>query len=110
MPRSEQPVTLHAVGQMLGAGGWNEHVSNSVKRWWRLNRMTAWKERRLERNRRLFSEMVQAKLDDRDRLVLGRYIGLIARQHFDAGLTMGLMAHVEERTRNTAPATGRPMP
>lgn len=90
------PNTLHAVANLLGSSGWNEAATNVIKRWWRANRMDEYRERRLDKNRRAFSAMVAEKLDERDKIVLGRYIGLLCRQHFDAGLTMGLTSRIAE--------------
>lgn len=97
---SDYKRTLHAVASLLGGGGWNDEVSNTIRRWWRRNRMTEHRKKRLERGQRAFQAMVTEKLDDRDRLVLGRYIGLLVRQHFDAGLTMGLLTRLDSEEKS----------
>ena len=103
-----KPDTLHCVAKMLGAGGWSPELSSVCRRWWRKNRMTVKSQARLAHSKKAFSDMVQSKLDERDRIVLGHFIGLIARQHFDAGLTVGLVTRIQEASapRHDAPAPG----
>jgi hypothetical protein len=52
---------------------------------------------RLDKNKRAFSAMVEEKLNERDRIVLGHFIGLLCKEHFDAGLTTGLMCRLTEQ-------------
>lgn len=95
--------TLHEVALLMKASPWSAEITAVVKRWWKAHRLDLRRKGRFERHKIAFQSMVREKLDERDRIVLGHYMKLFARQHFDAGLTMGLMASFEERLSKDGP-------
>jgi hypothetical protein len=103
--------TLHALAAVLGGEGFGEHAANEVKRYWNRRVMSDRQAGRVERIRSAFSQMVADKLDDRDRVVLGKFLGLLCKCHFDTGLRLGLMTLAAEFGREKepeAPAPPRP--
>lgn len=84
--------SLTPLAKILDAEGFSEFAANQVKRYWNKNMMTARLAGRAENTKKAFSEMVKQKLDERDKIVLGKFLQLFARMHFDTGVRLGLMA------------------
>lgn len=82
--------------RLLDSEGYSSHASNMVKKYWKRNIMDQRRKLRVQRAERAFSEMVKNKLDDADRIVLGKMMGLHARMNFDTGLRVGLSARLAE--------------
>jgi hypothetical protein len=91
-----------AIAKLLSAEGFTDELVSAVKRWWKRSRMSVDGRRRIARHRKAFSDMVRAKLDERDKIVLGKAMGILARMNFDAGLTIGLQCLVQEHGREVS--------
>ena len=82
-----------AIARMLNAEGFTPHIASCVRRYAR-REMTVYQRRRYGKAKAMFSAMVKEKLDDRDRLVLGRYISHIAGANLNVGIRIGLGARI----------------
>jgi hypothetical protein len=84
--------TLDAIAKLLGGEGFSERSANEVKRYWfRRVPTTSRAQKRLRALKRAFGAMVAEKLDDRDKVLLGKFISVLMRAQFDTGLRLGLM-------------------
>lgn len=98
-----QTKSIVAVARMLGAEGFTQKTAGAVRRYVR-RELPAAVARRRARAKKLFSEMVAAKLSEGDRLILGRYLSHFAGEHLMAGIRLGLgcrLAPAEETPRPT---------
>jgi hypothetical protein len=78
------------IAKLLDSEGFNDHVQNLVEKYW-LNVVSSAarkKHRRLERN---IAEMCK-KLDDGEKLILGKFISMHKAMSFQTGLRIGLTA------------------
>lgn len=89
-----------AIAEILGTQGYTDHVASMVTKH-ALIRATQWQRRQFKRNKAMFSEMVQAKLTEADKQILGKFISVKLAMSFDVGLRMGLTAflHLSEAER-----------
>lgn len=84
------------VAQLLGAEGFTPHVASEIKRYWmRRSGLTGRQQRHIKARREAVSE-IMSRLSESDRLVVGKYIGLLQKMAFDSGLKIGLMTLVTE--------------
>ena len=84
------------IAQMLASEGCTDHTFNLIRRYWKRRIMNPRVARRLATTKKLFGEMVKEKLNDRDKIILGRMMGLHWRMALDTGLRIGLMGLVTE--------------
>ena len=79
-----------AIAKLLDSEGFSDHVGNMVERYWlRIVSANARKKhRRLERS---IAEMCK-KLDDGEKLILGKFISMHKAMSFQTGLRIGLTA------------------
>lgn len=89
--------TASTIAQLLGVEGYSDYVHNQVKRYWKriVMRGGPKRVRKLERD---FSALV-ADMSDGDKLLMGKFIAQRARESFDTGLRIGLMAYAHERDK-----------
>lgn len=80
------------VAQLLSTEGFTDYTANQVKRYWMASVMDRRRRGRVENIKRAFSKLVAEKLDEGDRLVLGRFVALMEKMGFDTGLRIGLTA------------------
>lgn len=80
------------VAQLLSTEGFSEYTANQVKRYWMASVMDPRRYRRVKNIQKAFSKLVAEKLDEGDRLVLGKFISLLEKMGFDTGLRIGLTA------------------
>lgn len=90
--RPTRAKSLIFVAKLLDAEGFSDFTAAQVRRWWKKNRMKTSQAFRINRVKKAFQDMVKEKLNERDRLVLGRFIAMQQKMSFDAGLTAGFMA------------------
>lgn len=90
------PNSAVVIARMLNTEGFTDHVAGLVRSY-SLKHATPGQLRRFKRTKQLFSEMVKAKLDERDKLVLGRMLSYMARTNFDTGLRIGMTAFLHEK-------------
>jgi hypothetical protein len=79
------------IAKLLSTEGFTSHTSECVKSY-ALRNGTPNQRRRWEKIRRAFSAMVKEKLDDGDKIIMGRFIAVLSHIHFDTGLRIGLTA------------------
>lgn len=79
------------IARLLSTEGFTDHLAGEVKHYAK-QLATPGQLHRWKRNKRMFAEMVKAKLDDRDKIVMGKLIGALSKMNFDAGLRIGLTA------------------
>ncbi len=89
--------TLAVIAQLLGAEGFNDYVANQIEHYHKRRTLTDRQRQRLEVTRKSFGEIMK-KMDEGDRLVVGKFIRLKDHMSFDAGLRIGLMKHVWDVT------------
>lgn len=87
---------LGAIAKILAAEGFSEFAANEIKRYWRRRVVSPRQYGRLKQIKAAFGKMVTEKLDERDRIVLGKYMGMCMAAQFDTGLRLGLMTLVAE--------------
>jgi hypothetical protein len=95
--------SLSAIANLLGGEGFSEYAANEVRRYWFARHVTREGKRRLGKVKKAFGEMVAEKLDERDQLVLGKFISVLCKAQFDTGLRLGLMTLAA--TNGNGPAT-----
>lgn len=88
--------SLSKIAKILGAEGFNPYLSNKIKQYWQ--RKSGLSQRQQANVKRLQTELtrIASTLSEGDRLILGKFIGLRAKQSFDVGLKTGLMTHITE--------------
>ncbi len=97
--RKNDPRSSVVIAELLGSEGYTEFTHNQVKKYWH-NRVMNDREGRIARTERAFHETVAPHLTDAQRLVLGKYISVIARMNLDTGLRIGMNIEHRERTTN----------
>lgn len=91
------------IARLLGIEGYSNYVHNQVEKYWKHKMMRPEKAKHIERVEREFSE-IMADMDERDRLLVGKFIGLRSKMNFDAGLRIGLMAYAHHFDHEIFPA------
>ena len=91
--------TLAVIAHLLGAEGFNDHVAHQIEYYHKRRTFTEYQCKRLQVTRKSFGK-IMAKLDEGDRLVVGKFIRLKDHMSFDAGLRIGLMKHVWDVTKD----------
>lgn len=89
--------SLSAIAKLLGAEGFSDFTKNEVLKYWK--KRSGLTERQLNhivKRKQAFSEAMQ-QLDESDRLIVGKYIGLLEKACFDTGLKLGLMTSVVDK-------------
>lgn len=89
------------IARVLGTEGYNGHVHNEVKRWWRRTIQDPRSASRWKRIEKAFSEFMQ-DADEADRLLVGKFIQLRSTQSFEAGFRIGFQALIFDRTQTVA--------
>jgi hypothetical protein len=80
------------IARLLGTEGFTDHLGNQIEKYWRTRSgLTHRQQRQIEKLDKAVAEMT-AKLDVKERLALGRFIGLHKKMSFDTGLRIGLTA------------------
>lgn len=87
--------SLAIVAQWLGAEGFNEYVARGIEYYEKSRVMNERQRTKFERIRKALS-VVMRKLEEPDRLVVGKFIQMKAHMSFDAGLRIGLLKHIQE--------------
>ncbi len=83
--------SLAQIASILAAEGFTDHAANEVKRYWRRKVVTGRQQQRIERVKAAFSKICDEKLSGADKIVMGKYIGVLMSAQFDTGLRLGLM-------------------
>lgn len=96
--------TASTVAKLLGVEGYSDFVHNQVKRYWRRIVMRG-SGRRVKRLETEFSAFM-ASASDAERLIVGKFISQRAKESFDTGLRIGLMAHAHENDKMLDPLDG----
>lgn len=85
------------IAKLLCSEGFTDHLGNQVEKYWKTSIMRNQAKRKIARLEKEFSEIITAKLDMKERMLLGRFIGLHKRMSFDVGLRVGLQAFIETK-------------
>jgi len=80
------------IARLLCSEGFTDHVGNKIEKYWKAQIMRNQARRRIAKLEREFSEMIQSKMNAKEKLLLGRFISLHKRMSFDTGLRVGLQA------------------
>lgn len=80
------------VAQILSAEGFSEYLANEVKRYWMKQICNPRAIARARHKKTAFSELVKEKLNEGDRVILGKFISLVEKMAFDTGIRVGLAA------------------
>lgn len=84
------------IARLLACEGFTDHVANQVERYWRRSSgLTDRQERQIVKLDVAIAEIAN-KLDVKERLALGRFIGLHKKMSFDTGLRIGMTAFVQQ--------------
>jgi hypothetical protein len=80
------------IARMLGTEGFTDHVAAQVKRYWmHRSGLTDRQRKSIERLKKEFGEIMHG-MNEGQRLIIGKYIGLLMRMQFDTGLKIGIQA------------------
>lgn len=80
------------VARLLGTEGFTDHVAAQVKRYWmHRSGLTDRQRKSIERLKKEFGEIMHG-MTEGQRLIVGKYIGLLMRMQFDTGLKIGIQA------------------
>lgn len=90
------PRVLGHIAEILGAEGFTDFAANEVKRYWKRRVVSDRQQGRIKQITKAFGQMVTEKLDERDKIVLGKYIAMLSAAQFDTGLRLGLMTLATE--------------
>ena len=90
--------TLAVIAQLLGAEGFNDYVAHQIEYYHKRRTFTERQRQRFEETRKSFGK-IMAKMDEGERLVVGKFIRLKGHMDFDAGLRIGLVKHVWDSTK-----------
>lgn len=90
--------TAAKIAKLLGVEGYSDFVHNQVKQYWRNVVMRRNSRKNVNRLDKDFSAFM-ADATPADRLLVGKFIALKAKENFDTGLRIGLMAHAHEHDK-----------
>ncbi|MBZ5533064.1 MAG: hypothetical protein LAO20_16665 [Acidobacteriia bacterium] len=80
------------IAKLLCSEGFTDHLGNQIEKYWKTSIMRGGARRKIARLEKEFSDAMTAKLDMKERLLLGRFIALHKRMSFDTALRIGLQA------------------
>lgn len=80
------------IAKLLCSEGFTDHLGNQIEKYWKTSIMRNQARRKIAKLEREFSEMIQAKMNAKEKLLLGRFISLHRRMSFDTGLRIGIQA------------------
>lgn len=85
------------IARLLGTEGFTDHTAAQVKRYWmHRSGLTERQRKSIERLKKEFGAIMNSKLGEGERLIIGKYIGLLMRMGFDTGLKIGIQALLTE--------------
>jgi len=94
------------IAKLLGTEGFTDHLGNQIEKYWKNQAgLTDRQKRQLVQLDKAISE-ISHKLDVKERLAFGRFIGLHKKMSFDAGLRIGLTTHAVKNDKETEGVTG----
>jgi len=82
------------VAKLLDSEGYTDHLAGVVRKY-AFNIATQGQRKRLQKIKKMFSELVKSKLDDKDRMILGKFMSIRLKMSFDVGIRMGLAAYLK---------------
>jgi hypothetical protein len=84
------------IARLLGTEGFTEHVASQVKRYWmHRSGLTERQRKSIARLKKEFGEIMHG-MNEGQRLIIGKYFGLLMRMQFDTGLKIGIQALLTE--------------
>ncbi len=87
------------VARLLHAEGFSDYVANQVESYWRRNSgLTEIQKRGIEKLDKGIAR-ITAGMSEKDKQILGKFIGLHKHMSFDTGLRIGLTAHAVKRAK-----------
>jgi hypothetical protein len=80
------------IARLLGTEGFTDHVANEVQRYWKhRSGLTERQRKSIDRLKKEFGEIMHG-MTEGQRLIIGKYFGLLMRMQFDTGLKIGIQA------------------
>jgi len=80
------------IARLLGTEGFTDHVAAQVKRYWmHRSGLTERQRKSIERLKKEFGEIMHG-LNEGQRLIVGKYVGLLMRMQFDTSLKIGIQS------------------
>ena len=98
------------IAKLLCSEGFTDHLGNEIEKYWKTSVMRGQARRKIAKLEKEFSEMIQAKMDMKEKLLLGRFIALHKRMSFDTGLRIGLQAFVTAKCQDAEIPEDEPLP
>jgi hypothetical protein len=90
------------IAKLLCSEGFTDHLGNQIEKYWKASIMLNQAARRIAKMEREFSEMIQSKMNEKEKLLLGRFIALHKRMSFDTGLRIGLQSFIQTKGNDFA--------
>lgn len=82
------------IARMLGVEGYDAHTHNAVAAYWKREVMNPERTKGVAKTEAKFHKLVEElDLNEKERMVLGRFISLRSQMAFDSGLRIGITAH-----------------
>ncbi len=99
------------IARLLGTEGFTDHVAAQVKRYWmHRSGLTDRQRRSIERLKKEFGVIMNDKLGEGERLIVGKYFGLLMRMQFDTGLKIGLQSLLTQNGNHEVDVTVHDVP
>lgn len=98
------------IARLLGTEGFTDHVAAQVKRYWmHRSGLTDRQRKSIERLKKEFGEIMHG-LGEGERLIVGKYVGLLMRMQFDTGLKIGIQSLVTQNGNKEIDVTMHDVP
>jgi hypothetical protein len=98
MSKSKVKKSIYLIAKLLGTSGFDSHAASCIKKYFKSRHMNKRQYNRYLKAKKAFSTMCHEKLNDADRIVLGKMMGLFQKMMFDTGLRIGLTAQLFSET------------
>lgn len=99
------------IARLLGTEGFTDHVAAQVKRYWmHRSGLTDRQRKSIERLKKEFGLIMNDKLGEGERLIVGKYLGLLMRMQFDTGLKIGLQSLLTQNGNHEVDVTMHDVP
>lgn len=80
------------VARLLNTEGFTEYTAGEVKRYALRSNATTRQRQRYSQVKKAFADMVKEKLNERDKIVMGKFINMLSKMQFDTGIRIGITA------------------
>lgn len=98
------------IARLLGTEGFTDHVAAQVKRYWmHRSGLTDRQRKSIERLKKEFGEIMHG-MNEGQRLIIGKYFGLLMRMQFDTGLKIGIQALLTQNGNHEVDVSAHDVP